>query len=411
MKNSLKYFALASGAVAMLIGATVLAQGQDADNRGDHGSRVHERHARVCTRDTKAEGDAQCHAHVVVDDKGAPKSASQPTGYGPAHFHGAYTPVTSASSKQIIAVVDAYDHPRILSDLNTYSSTFGIPLLPACVGSVASSPTPCFKKVNQRGGTSYPPTNSGWALEIALDVEVAHAMCQNCSILLVEADSNSYANLMTAVDQAVALGATVISNSYGSSEFPGETAYDSHFNHPGIAITFSSGDSGYVAEYPAASQYVTAVGGTSLYLNADKSYNSETVWSGAGSGCSAFEVKPSWQADSLCARRTIGDVSAVADPSTGAAVYDSVRYAGRSGWFKVGGTSLSSPLIAGMYALAGGVPAGTYGNSLPYLSSPLNLHDIVTGSNGGCGGTYLCTGLAGYDGPTGLGTPSGLGAF
>ena len=405
MTKVLNYFAFASGVITMLIGATVFAQGADSD----YAPKVRERHAKVCARGTK--DDAQCHAHVVVETAGAPKSASAPSGYGPSHFHGAYTSTTAAPSKQIIAVVDAYNHPNILSDLNTYSSTFGIPSLPACSGPVLSSPVPCFQKVNQRGGTSYPQTNAGWALEIALDVEVAHAMCQNCSILLVEADSNSYANLLTAFDKAIALGATVVSNSYGSPEFSGESGFDSHFNHPGVAITFSSGDSGYVPEYPAASPYVTAVGGTSLFLNADKSYNSESAWSGAGSGCSVFEPKPSWQLDPLCAHRTIADVSADADPSTGAAVYDSVRYSGRRGWFQVGGTSLSSPLVAGIYALAGGVPASSYGNSLPYSSNPLNLHDIVSGSNGSCGGTYLCTGLPGYDGPTGLGTPAGLGAF
>ena len=149
---------------------------------------------------------------------------------------------------------------------------------------------PCFKKVNQNGAASpLPQVNAGWALEIALDVEAAHAMCQNCSILLVEANSNSYTNLFTAFDKAIALGATVVSNSYGSNEFSGETSYDVHFNHPGIAMTFSAGDSGYGAEYPAASPLVTSVGGTTLLLNADHSYGSESVWSGTGSGCRAYE--------------------------------------------------------------------------------------------------------------------------
>jgi len=205
--------------------------------------------------------------------------------------------------------------------------------------------------------------------------------------------------------------ADVISNSYGSGEFSGETSYDSHFNHPGIAITFSSGDNGYGVEYPASSKYVTAVGGTTLNLNSNSTYNSETVWSGTGSGCSAFELKPTWQKDNLCSKRTVADVSADADPNTGAAVYDSVKFQGQSGWFKVGGTSLSSPLVAAVYALAG-VPSGSSANSLPYSSgNSTNLHDIVSGSNGSCRGTYLCTGVSGYDGPTGLGTPNGLAAF
>jgi subtilase family serine protease len=355
-------------------------------------------------------GYTRCHARVVVDSKGNPLVTTSPNGYGPAQFRGAYglSGTASSSSIPIIAIVDAYDQPYILSDLNTYSSTFGVPGLPACS---PTSPPPCFKKVDQNGGTSYPQVNSGWALEISLDVEIAHAICQNCSILLVEAYSSSYSDLMAAVDRARLMGATVISNSYGSSEFSSESAYDSHFSYTGIAITFSSGDSGYGTSYPAASPYVTAVGGTTLNISGT-SYISESAWSGAGSGCSAYETKPSWQTDTGCSKRTIADVSADADPNTGAAVYDSVRYQGLKGWFKVGGTSLSSPIIASTYALAGGVSAGTWGNSIPYsLGIYLtNLRDITSGSNGTCG-TYLCTAVKYYDGPTGLGTPYGTGAF
>lgn len=405
MKNYLKYAVFASAAAAVLVGAVVLAQGP--------WNIVAQHHAPVCPGPA-SEGTARCHARVVVDADGLPKAQSLPAGYNPADFHGAYTSVVNAPMGQIIAIVDAYDHPKILTDLNTYSSTFGISGLTQCSGPVASSSVPCFKKVDQRGGNTYPKADAGWALEIALDVEMAHAMCQNCSILLVEADSNSYTNLMAAVDRAIILGVNVISNSYGSSEFSGERAVDSHFNHQGIAITFSSGDSGYGVDYPAASPYVTAVGGTSLYLNPDKSWKNETVWSGTGSGCSAYEARPFFQTDlfdPLCSNRTVADVSADADPNTGAAVYDSVRYLGRQGWFTVGGTSLAAPLVAGVYALAGSVPANAMGNSLPYYyNSPLNLHDVTSGSNGSCG-NYLCRGALGYDGPTGLGTPNGLGAF
>lgn len=385
------------------------AASRDADN--SHGrTGIAEKHAPVCPGPAGADA-ARCHAHVVVDEQGLPKSSTLPSGYGPAQFLGAYGLPGTGSSNQVIAVVDAYDDPNILSDLNKYSITFSIPQLPACAGSITDSAVPCFQKVNQRGGTVYPSVNAGWALEISLDVEVAHAVCQKCKILLVEADSNSYSNLMAAVDQALAKGATVISNSYGSGEFSGETSYDGHFNHQGIVITFSAGDSGYGAEYPAASRYVTAVGGTTLNVNGNNTYGSESAWSGTGSGCSAYELKPSWQSDSLCANRTVADASADADPNTGAAVYDSVRYQGRSGWFKVGGTSLSSPLVAATYALAGGVASGVWGNSLPYSASSASLHDIISGSNGACGGSYLCTAMAGYDGPTGLGTPSGTGGF
>jgi subtilase family serine protease len=371
-------------------------------------------HVPVCS-DTDT-GEAHCDARVVADSGLKPLASPKLIfGYGPTQFLKAYGLTGTAPSSTyppVIAIVDAYDDPNIQNDLTTYSSTFGIaPKLSVCSGSIASSTAPCFKKVDQRGGTRYPRADAGWSLEIALDVEVAHAVCQSCSILLVEADSSSYSSLMAAVDRAVLLGATVVSNSYGSSEFSGETSYDSHFNHPGVAFTVSSGDSGYGAEYPAASRYVTAVGGTSLFINQDGSYNKEFAWAGAGSGCSVFEQKqPLWQIDPNCGRRTVADVSADADPNTGAAVYDSVRYFGQSGWWEVGGTSLSSPIIAGVYALSGNTSGNA--NQIPYtLGNASNLNDVVGGSNGNCGGSYLCTALSGFDGPTGLGSPKGTGAF
>src|SRR5262249_19523773 len=268
----------------------------------------------------------------------------------------------------------------------------------------------CFKKVNQTGRTSYPKTNAGWALEISLDVEVAHAICPNCKILLVEATSNSFSNLLAAENYAVK-HANIVSNSWGGSEFSSETTptYDGHFNHPGIPITFSSGDTGYGVQYPASSQYVTAVGGTTLTLNSNNTHSKETVWSGAGSGCSAYEPKPTWQKDSRCIRRTVADVSADANPNTGAAVYDSVIYQGHSGWFKVGGTSLSSPIIAAIYALAGNA-GSTIDGAYPY-SHRTGLFDVKSGSNGTCGGSYLCAAKTGYDGPSGLGAPKSKSAF
>ena len=361
-------------------------------------------------------GDVRCHSRIIVDSHGNPAVTVQPSGYGPKQFLGGYGLTGQTTSKQIIAIVDAYDDPNIFSDLNTYSTKFGIQQLKNCPVSSGSLTSPCFQKVDQRGGTKYPRSNSEWAVETSLDVEIAHAICQNCNILLVEADTSSYVNLMAAVDRARLMRANVVSNSYGSSEFSGETSYDGHFNYTGIAFTFSSGDNGYGASYPAASPYVTAVGGTTLNVinNADGtySYNSETAWSLAGSGCSSYEPKPVFQTDRECSKRTTADVSADADPNTGAAIYDSVIYYGQRGWFEVGGTSLSSPLIAGVYALAGGVSAGIQGNSIPYSqgSYSTNLHDVIGGSNGACGG-YLCTAGGGYDGPTGLGTPNGYGAF
>jgi subtilase family serine protease len=347
-----------------------------------------------------APGTARCHSHVITDARGIPNASASPSGYGPTQFRTGYNLTTTGSSGTTIGIVDAYDDPNIESDLGVYSTQFS---LPAC-----TTANGCFKKVNQTGGTSYPAKNAGWALEISLDVEIAHAICPSCHILLVEATTNSFANLLTAEDYAVG-HATIVSNSWGGGESSSETSNDSHFNHVGVPITFSSGDGGYGVEYPAASQYVTAVGGTTLNLNSNNSYKSESVWSGAGSGCSAYEPKPSWQNDKGCIRRTVADVAADADPNTGAAVYDTVRDQGHSGWFQVGGTSLASPLTAAVYALAGNAGT-TVDGSYPYAHTSA-LHDVTSGSNGSCGGSYLCTGVVGYDGPTGNGTPNGTNAF
>jgi subtilase family serine protease len=246
-----------------------------------------------------------------------------------------------------------------------------------------------------------------------LDLEMVSAICPNCHILLVEASSPTTANLGTAVNTAVAQGAVAVSNSYGGSESSSETSYDnSYYKHPGVAIVASSGDGGYTREYPAASQYVTAVGGTALSHASNSRGWTESVWStssteGAGSGCSAYEPKPSFQTDSGCARRTIADVSAVADPATGVAVYDSY---GSGGWTVFGGTSVSSPIIGAMYALANSPAPSAYPNSYPYANRGA-LYDVTTGHTASCSPAYLCTAEVGYDGPTGLGTPNGAAAF
>lgn len=365
-------------------------------------------HKDVCA--SVSMGIGRCHSKVITDKNGTPAVTSGPTGYGPLQFLTAYNLPSSASAgNPIIAIVDAYDDPTAFSDLSTYSAQFGIPQLPQCVGSIASSPVPCFAKIDQNGGTNYPPFNSGWALEISMDIQVAHAICQNCKIILVEAASNSFTNLLTAENQAVAQGAIAVSNSWSAGEFSGETSYDSYFNHPGVAITAASGDNGYAAgpQYPAASQYVIAVGGTTLQINTDNTYNNESVWNGAGSGCSLYQTKPSWQKDTGCTKRTLTDISAAADPNTGAAVYDS-SYS-PAGWLQVGGTSLSTPIIAAVYGLAGVKPSIQEASVL--YTNPSAFHDVAVGNNGTCTIPYLCTAGVGYDGPTGLGTPNGLSGF
>jgi len=344
-------------------------------------------------------GYARCHAIVVTNGHGG---GGSPSGYNPPDLQSAYKlPSSTAGSGQTVAIVDAYDDPNAESDLGVYRSQFGL--------SVCTTANGCFRKVNQSGGTSYPRANGGWAQEISLDLDMVSAICPNCHILLVEASSNSFANLSAAVDEAATLKANEISNSYGGSEYSSEVSDQSHYNHPGIAITVSSGDSGYGVQFPAASQYVTAVGGTTLNKASNTRGWSETVWSGAGSGCSAYISKPSWQTDPLCSKRTVADVAADADPNTGVSVYDSYSYQGLSGWLVFGGTSVASPIIASVYALAGNASSVTYG-SYPY-SHTSSLFDVTSGSNGSCGGTYLCTGEVGYDGPTGNGTPNGSGGF
>ncbi|MEC3997963.1 putative Ig domain-containing protein [Actinacidiphila sp. DG2A-62] len=330
-----------------------------------------------------------------------------PSGYGPTDLQSAYALPSSAGSGATVAIVDAQDDPNAEADLATYRSQYG---LPAC-----TTANGCFKKVNQTGGTSYPSPDSGWAGEISLDLDMVSAVCPQCHILLVEATSASMTNLGTAVNTAVSLGAKYVSNSYGGSESSSDTSYDSsYFNHPGVAITVSSGDSGYGVEYPAASKYVTAVGGTSLSRASGTTRGwTESVWGsssggeGAGSGCSAYDAKQSWQTDTGCSKRTVADVSAVADPNTGLAVYDSYQ---ASGWQVYGGTSASSPIIASVYALAGTPAAGTVPASYPYAHTG-SLNDVTSGANGSCSSSYLCTAKSGYDGPTGLGTPKGTAAF
>ena len=401
----------ALAAAALALAPSAMAQ-QSASTQSVHT-------ARACAAPAKA-GEMACkalrvtsgtvHAARTATVRPDAPAASTPSGYGPTDLRAAYGLTAAAGSKgsgETIAIVDAYDDPNAAADLAKYRSNYG---LSSCT--VANG---CFKKVSQTGSTtSLPSADAGWAEEESLDVDMASAICPNCKVLLVEASSASMANLGKSVNEAVSLGAKFVSNSYGGSESSSDTSYDtSYFKHPGVAITVSAGDSGYGAEYPAASRYVTAVGGTALSRNSSSRGWTESVWStssteGTGSGCSAYDAKQSWQKDTGCSKRTISDVSAVADPATGVAVYDS--YGVTAGWYTFGGTSVASPIMAGVYALAGTPSAGSYPTSFPYAHTS-SLFDVTTGSNGSCGGTYLCTGKAGYDGPTGLGTPNGTAAF
>jgi hypothetical protein len=360
--------------------------------------------ANVCSQVVKP-GMATCFAIRQTDTMQAhlaPNAA--PSGYGPADLRSAYSLTSSGSASATVAIVDSNDDPAAESDLASYRSTYG---LPAC-----TTANGCFKKVNENGQTSPLPTaDSGWAGEISLDVDMVSAICPNCHILLVEASQPSTADLGTAVNTAVSLGAKYVSNSYGGSEDGTENTSDSsYFHHPGVAITASTGDSGYGISYPASSAYVTAVGGTSLNHSGGGTRGwSETAWSGSGSGCSSDVAKPAVQngVTTNCANRANADVSAVADPNTGVAVYQTY---GGSGWAVYGGTSASSPIIASVYALAGTPGASDTPNTYPYAHTG-NLYDVTSGSNGSCSVSVLCNSGSGWDGPTGLGTPNGTAAF
>ena len=398
--------ALASGAAAAhAASAQNVASAQDAGDvqpTGAHPTR------RACAPSSQV-GVASCLVLVRTDvaaHQGVQPADSPPAGYGPADLQSAYDlPSATSGSGQTVAVVDAYDDPAAEADLAVYRAQYG---LPAC-----TTGNGCFEKVNQEGQQSdYPPedptANSNWAVEESLDLDMVSAVCPDCHILLVEANDDTIQNLGIAVNEAVVLGAKFVSNSYGEAEISADPGYDTdYFDHPGVVITAAAGDSGYGVDYPAASQYVTAVGGTTLTQDTSSPRGwEETAWSDGGSGCSADDAKPSWQADTGCLNRTVADVAAVADPDTGVAIYDS----GAGGWQEVGGTSVASPIIASVYALAGTPVPDTYPASYPY-DHPTALNDVTAGSNGTCDPVYLCTAGPGYDGPTGLGTPDGVSAF
>ena len=372
-------------------------------------------------------GAFRCMSALRVDLPVVPNAEAAHGGLGPADLRKAYSLASAAATNgrgQTVALVDAYDDPTIEADLATYRSYYGLPPCTTANG--------CFKKVNQDGEQGNYPlvANPSWEPEIALDVEMVSAICPNCHILLVEANSADeavatsnpvqHSDLGEAVDTAVNLGATEVSNSYGSvGPEPNQTFFDHYYNHPGVAITASSGDQDYGTIWPAASPFVTSVGGTELVKDATTKRGwSESVWGslfpgvlpdeaeGTGSGCSIWEPKPAWQHDAGCSGRTVADVSAVAD---NVAIYDSSPEVG--GWGVVAGTSIASPLIASVYALAGNAKTTVYG-SYAY-SHQSSFNDITEGWNctpsSVCG--YLCTAEPGYDGPTGLGTPNGIGGF
>jgi subtilase family serine protease len=386
-------------------------------------------------------------------------------GLTPGDLSTAYNLKTTGGAGQTVAIVDAYNDPNIASDLATFDTQYGQPACTAGNG--------CLKVVNQTGGST-PPANdeSGWSVEESLDVETVHSVCHGCKIILVEATTNGNSDLAAAEDKAVSLGANEVTNSFGEPEGNSDSIFAAAFNHPKVVITASAGDDGYYdfdqldrvnePSIPAAYNTVVSVGGTSLNLNQSGSRQSETVWNdngqrdynerlsgeslgAGGGGCSTLFSAQKWQtslstwSSTGCGtKRLDNDVAAVADYLTGFDVYDSYSCDNGcdTGWYTVGGTSLSSPLIASAWALAGGAHGVTYPALTVYGHRNL-AYDVTTGGNGWCDGQgasecgnpntlgdglvdcdYTATGtvnagdracdaLPGYDGPTGVGTPNG----
>ena len=380
----------------------------------------------VCGRPTP--GHSACTAILVptavaqslsVSPQQASPTLASPTftgsgvggGYSPADLRSAYNlPSESAGSGQTVAIVDAFDDPNAESDLAVYRSHYG---LPAC-----TTANGCFKKVNQKGETkNYPPAEPGWAVEISLDIDMVSAACPNCHILLVEATSSTNENLYKAEDEAATLGRRPRSPTASKvRRAPARRRLTRTSITPGWRSSPRPATPATESRYPAASQYVTAVGGTALIQASNSRGWSETVWKGTGSGCSAFEPKPAWQTASPgCAKRTNNDIAAVAAPETPVSIADSYELPEEfskpePGWTLTGGTSVSSPFMAGAMALANAHTRSFAGADAYYLEASQNgtgvLTDVTSGSNGNCG-NYLCNGQVGYDGPTGLGTPYG----
>ncbi|HXW59803.1 MAG TPA: S8 family serine peptidase, partial [Solirubrobacteraceae bacterium] len=334
-------------------------------------------------------------------------------GYDPQDLRSAYKIPTSGGSNQTIALVEAYGYEEAQGDLATYRGRYGLEPCTKANG--------CFRRVNEQGEeANYPPPEEGWETETALDLDMASAACPHCHILLVEASTAYGVDLGQAVNTAVGLGATEISNSYGIPEqdCAGTNCdeYNPDYNHPGVVVTASAGDSGYDSGlssplFPAASPYVVAVGGTSLNRASNTRGWSEQVWSeperalGTGSGCSRSELKPPWQGDKACTHRTDNDVAAVAACKTPVSVYSTAQ----EGWANICGTSVSAPLVAGIEAHAsesGGPPP----TADAFYQDAGALFDVTLGSNGVCTppveDEYLCHAEVGYDGPSGNGTPA-----
>jgi subtilase family serine protease len=361
--------------------------------------------------------EVHCHARVLTDEFGQLRPNATPAGFSPAQLRSFYGITSTGSTNTTVAIVDAMGYPNALAHLQNYRSTFGLPAISAC----STGAKPCLAVVNQNCQTTgLPATDVGWDQETALDLDMVSAMCPNCNILLVQGTSASFANLAAAANRAATCTATgqapvAISNSYGGGE-SGTTSFAASYIHTGITVTASTGDSAFAAgpQFPATATVgnntVLAVGGTSVHMGATPR---ETVWNDGGSGCSTVFAKPSFQnttaINALCSKRMEADISAVADPNTGVAVFAPTSTTAAA--FQVfGGTSVSAPLIAGIVGSTGAGIATATVYSRQAANTALTF-DVTSGSNGSCSPAGRCTAAKGFDGPTGIGTPVGSGAL
>jgi hypothetical protein len=369
------------------------------------------------------------------DGRIAGGGGSTQTGWAPSDYVTAYNiPTSPTGAGEIVAIVDACSEHTIVADLAAYRAAYGLGDLPGCGadgGAEGAVPTPggarCFGVVSQRGGSDLPPPDSQWAGEIALDVEMVSLACPACSILLVEADTPNSWDLGPAVNEAVALGASAVSNSYGAPEDPNDPfgplysdgAYAADYEHPGVLIAVASGDGNYdnedtqgattlVPSFPSTVPSVLSVGGTSLASGGASSARggySETVWSnfsfGTTSGCSSEFARPAFQ-DAI----DTGSCNARADVDVAASAELVSTYMG-GGWLEENGTSCASPFVAALFTRLG---LASQANAYFYARSS-QFYDVSDGSKndpkGKCTDAVMCTALAGWDGPTGWGTPNG----
>jgi subtilase family serine protease len=389
----IRSFAAAALMLAGLVASPTVAHAGTADRQPPPNAR------RVCERPADPDR-ASCAAWQRTDLPTIPflPPHARPPGLSPFDIRSAYELFGRHAEGRTVAITVAFHNPNLESDLAVYRRQFHLPPCTKANG--------CLRVINQTGGTTPPAgPNPEWSLESSLDVDAVSAACPDCHILVVETDDDLFLNLRAGVFQAAIEGAKFVSSSWFIPEFADESIIDTDIFSlfPGIAFTFASGDVGGVPVYPSASPYVTSAGGTTLTRARNRRGWRESAWSGTGCGCSAFEAKPAFQHDTICpASRTTADISAVADPATGLAVYDTVpNPGGGTGWQVVGGTSLSSPLIAAMYALAGNPTPNSRPVTYPY-AHPHAFHDITTGSAG------AFPALVGYDAPTGFGTPDGV---